>query len=167
MPTFKKLEGHTSLISALAVSALQLQLAKEIIKLNGGAIISRKNLKAAHLQLRNKKASPYFIAKNVALKVKSTPGAYDLSRLKLAKGEIENAIESNVTPPPTSDAPVIVKSAKRERTAKKEKLTLTSRAKSRSTRKSAAPAVDANDATAEPPSLETVNADTNVPPTIE
>lgn len=152
--TFKKLEGHTSLISAVAIGVLHMQLVKDIIALYGRPVVSRKELKSAHLELRNRKASPYFIAKNKAIQVTNAPGRYDLSRFKLAKSEIKNAIEAAATPEPTTDTPVIVPSAKKERKSKKEKMTLTSRAKSRTTRRKeiAAPTVETPvaDATTEP-----------------
>lgn len=82
---FTKLEGHSSLFSSKVVSADQMTLVNDIIKANGGPVLSRKSLKAFHLELRGKKASPYFIAKNVAAKKKNAPGMYDLSQLREEK----------------------------------------------------------------------------------
>ena len=46
-------------------------------------MIARKDLKAAHLKLRNKAGFAYFIVKNKACKTK-TVGQYNLSVLKVA-----------------------------------------------------------------------------------
>jgi hypothetical protein len=93
---FKKLEGLTkdgnprTLFRAIAVNALQFQLAQEIIALyNGETKLTRKQCRDAHTALRGKKAAPYFISKNVVCKVKNVHGVYDLSRLKLAKSSME------------------------------------------------------------------------------
>lgn len=124
-----KIDGHASLVKGLDINAAQFALVQAIRELNGGDVISRKNLKAAHLQLRNKSASPYFIAKNVDAKAKNAPGSYNLSKFKLLKGEVVNAIEAAATPEPTAETPVIVKGGKKEKGAKKEKMTLTAKNK--------------------------------------
>lgn len=126
---FKKLEGHSSLFSSKSVSPAQFALAQEISEANGGPLVTRKNLKAFHLQLRGKLASPYFIAKNVALKVKGSTGVYDLSRLKIdAKLAKADMVEATETPAPTEGQGAVAKkktkskkeTAKREPRTKKE-----------------------------------------------
>ena len=105
---FKKLEGHTVLISATAISEEQMKLVKEIIAHNGGEPkIRRKDLKAAHNALRGRMASPYFIAKNAAIQVKGEHGVYDLSRFKLST-------KKAAAPKPTAEegAPKVKKAPK-------------------------------------------------------
>jgi ABC-type uncharacterized transport system ATPase subunit len=92
---------RTTMINTTAVTADQFKLAQEIIKLNKGPIISRGNLAAAHLKLRKKSASPYWVAKNKACKTK-TVGQYDLSVLKVAA---DAAKPAKVAKAKTSSAP--------------------------------------------------------------
>lgn len=145
---FKKLEGHTSLFSSKFVSPAQFALAQEIIEANGATIVTRKNLKSFHLQLRGKLASPYFIAKNTALKVKGQVGQYDLSRLKIdAKLAKAQMIEATETPAPTE--PTGTGAAAKSKSKKEKTLRLTSRAKSPKKRIAAPAPVTTADAEAE------------------
>jgi hypothetical protein len=94
MKAFKRLEGQTemgnprTLFRARVISAEQYKLVQEIKAFyDGETVLTRKQLRDAHGVLRDRRAAPFFISKNVACKVKGFRGVYDISRLKLAKTE--------------------------------------------------------------------------------
>lgn len=99
--SFNIVDGHKTLINARAVSANQMKLVGELIDLYGGeTVITRGQLKAGHLTLRGKLASPYFIAKNVAAQVKGQRGKYNLSVFKLAASAKNVTVEVVEAPAP-------------------------------------------------------------------
>ena len=86
--SFQTLEGHASLFSATAVSQKQFDITKKMIAHNGGeSKIQGKILHIIAQECLGTKYVPYFIGKNVALRVKGTSGLFDLSRLKVAKSK--------------------------------------------------------------------------------
>lgn len=136
-------EEHKVLINLRALNANQMKLVNDIIAhfdVIGESISSKKDasesdnaivaryadrlyrrgeLKSAHLALRGKLASPYYIAKNIACK---RAGFYDLKVFKLS-AEASKVIELTTEP---TDAPPAKKSAKKKKTAvvaKKESAT--------------------------------------------
>lgn len=62
------------------LNANQAVLVADLLKhFKGETKVSRKQLRDAHGELRGKKASPYFITKNNACKVKDAHGMYNLA----------------------------------------------------------------------------------------
>jgi len=96
-PTLKK--GRTLLDTNL-VSETQFNLVQKMIKhFKGRKIVSRKELREAHGVLMGKKASPYFISKNIAAKVEANKvkgirtGSYNLGIFKIDKNKPNRTAE--------------------------------------------------------------------------
>jgi hypothetical protein len=106
-----RVEGHPGMINNKTVNAVQFQLLQDMIKANGGEpLISRKVMKSLHMELRGKKASPFFVAKNIAAKTK-TAGMYDLSKLKLEGSKNSPSVKAENAKPKAEK-----KRTKREKT---------------------------------------------------
>jgi hypothetical protein len=108
------IEGHPSMFRLLAVSAEKFAIAQSLIKHNdGNPVFQNTQLHAAAQAVTGKKYCPYWIGKNIALKVKGSAGTYDLSRLKLS-----TAVEAPAKPKKAKKAKPAPK-PKRESKAKK------------------------------------------------
>ena len=119
-----------TLFRAIALNADQFKVVQDIIAHWAGETkLTSKQLIVAYNALKGRKYMPYFIGRNVACKVKNTPGIYNLSVLKLRKGSELKAV--------TTEAPVAPK-PKHESKPKRE-----AKAKKGSTKR--APKVDAAD----------------------
>ncbi len=138
--SFKKLEGHSSLFCSPVVSQKQFDMTQKIIKANGSnPLVQGKCLHTFAQELFAMKYCPFFIGKNTACRVKGVPGMFDLSKLRV--GKVKNAksdapsVEMTEVPQIEGPAPAPVETphapkAKRESKPKREKMHLTSRAKS-------------------------------------
>src|SRR5271166_3721571 len=101
--SFQTLEGHASLFSATAVSQKQFDIAQKMIAHNAGeSKIQGKILHIIAQECLGTKYVPYFIGKNVALRVKGTPGLFDLSRLKVAKTKTAKPAPASTEVAPTN-----------------------------------------------------------------
>lgn len=109
-------EEHKCLVNSRILNETQMQLVTDMIAhYDNRTLLRRSELKSAHFALRNRLASPYFIAKNVA--VKAANNMYDLSRFKLAKSSTRaietSAVETNDEAQSVAVAVVKVKRTKK------------------------------------------------------
>lgn len=158
-----KVEGHTSLIRTTAVNAIQFKLVQELISWNNNEPkMRRKDLKAGHLALRGKKASPYFIAKNLACQVKGEHGLYNLGVLKLsaaaAKAPSAETPKATTTKPAAKakKTPVVAKkgAAPKKENAEPKKGTSKKKAPMKEAPVEIGAAPEATDAPANEPAME-------------
>ena len=76
----------TSMFRASTVTPAQMELVNAIIEFNGGdSHITLTKLAEAHMALRQRKYSPYFIYRNMNLRSVKNPGVFDLSKLHVGK----------------------------------------------------------------------------------
>lgn len=103
---------HSVLVNSKIVSETQMQLVRDIQAYYAAlennvvrTIFTRKELKSAHAILRNRRASPYFICKNVACKTKDHK--YNVAVLRVASAKSASNVTTN------DDAKSETKSAKK------------------------------------------------------
>jgi hypothetical protein len=113
--TYKKDDTNPTMFRATALTANHFAVVQAFITQIGKPIATIKELETATFELTGKAYCPWFIYRNLALRTKDH--TFDLSRVKLAKGETATTLEAMAA---EVAVPKVKKPAKKAKPVKKE-----------------------------------------------